>query len=169
MTKEELKAEVLNIIDSFEEEDLKESAGLLYNFEEELLNEFLALKGEVKKNTKLLVKSEFDIDKFIKFNENFLNAIDSLNSFQIEDSGFNELKVGLNSTLELWKNIVNEIELKELAIIGENFNSQVQEAIEVVNEDNFKDREIIEVIKQGYTYKDNIINYAQVKINKKDN
>ena len=49
MTKDELKKEVLNIIDSFDEYDLKESEGLLYNPDEEILSEFIALKGEVKR------------------------------------------------------------------------------------------------------------------------
>ena len=162
MTKDELKKEVLNIIDSFDEYDLKESEGLLYNPDEEILSEFIALKGEVKKSNKLFLKTELNSDKFIKFNENLLNAMDSLNNLELTS----ELKVGLNSTLELWQNILNEIELKELAKIGESFNSEIHEAIEVISEDKFKDREVIEVIKQGYSYKENILTYAQVKINK---
>ncbi len=166
MTKDELKEKVLNIIDSFDEYDLKENEGLLYNPDEEILSEFIALKGEVKKSNKLFLKTELNTDKFIKFNENLLNAMDSLINLKIEDDVFNEFKIGLNSTLELWQNILDEIELRELAKVGDIFNSEIHEAMEVVSEDRFRDREIVEIIKQGYSYKDNILSYAQVKINK---
>ena len=67
---------------------------------------------------------------------------------------------------ELDADILKEIDLSPTAKVGSLFDVNTHEIIDVVNDLTKGDEIIIEVIEQGFIYKDNLINYAKVKVNK---
>jgi len=63
--------------------------------------------------------------------------------------------------------VIRGFGIKEIDVLGKEFNPQLAEAIDMVKGE--KDNLVTEVLRKGYLYEDRILRVAQVKVSKKAN
>ena len=66
----------------------------------------------------------------------------------------------------LYEDILKSIDLEVCAKIGDKFDSNIHEAVEVIEDKNIADSTIVEVLEEGFLYQNELLNYAKVKVNR---
>jgi molecular chaperone GrpE len=183
VTKDEFKEFICNKIDLMDNQDIVELSNFLQNSnsEEKIVDELVSIKGEFKKLTKIVQsldkKDEQDIQdiapyitmyKFLENSREILQAMPKLSFFNIlrVSESYGSFKSGFVSIDILFEQITNNIALSSSASVGERFNPDYHEVVERVEDRTLEDETIVEVIQQGFIYKEELINYAKVKVNK---
>ncbi len=188
MTKEEFKEYICKQIDLMDEEQIREFSLFLKEptDKQNIAEELIVIKGEFKKLTKLVQSMTQKIDEvkviqlqnefklFIEFDSFLKNSKDAIDSLP-EASLFNIKKVnrsikslqdGFSSIEEQYHEILNRVGLKRVAKVGDSFDANLHEAVEVIEDKNREDGVLVEVLEDGFLYQDKIINYAKVKVNR---
>jgi molecular chaperone GrpE len=188
MTKEQFKEYICNQIDLMDDSQLREFSEFVKgNSEDEgIAEELIIIKGEFKKLTKLVQsmgekidntkveREQSELTPFIAFDTFLKNSKDAIDSLP-QASFFGKEKVnrsigslqkGFSSIGTEYEKILNQIGLKRGAKIGDRFDSNLHEAVEVIEDRKIEDGTIIEVLEEGFLYQDTIINYAKVKVNR---
>jgi len=188
MTKEELKEYICQQIDLMNEVESAELSEFLQgkSSDESVVEELIIIKGEFKKLTKLVqlvqnglenVKTEHtkeELKSFLTFYTFLKNSQDALISmpknslFGISkfNRAFGSFENGFKSINILYDDIMQSIQLQLSAKIGDKFDSNFHEAIELIEDRELEDGIIIEVLEDGFIYKDELLNYAKVKVNR---
>jgi len=189
MTKEQFKEYVCKQIDLMDNSQLQEFSEFINSNstnQEHVAEELIVIKGEFKKLTKLVssMEKKFDEGKkqqqidelkiFIEFDSFLKNSKDAIESLP-KASLFNKAKVnrsinslqdGFISISESYEEILKQIGIERVAKIGDTFDSNLHEAIEVIESKTTQDSTIVEVLEEGFIYNNKIINYAKVKVNR---
>ena len=63
------------------------------------------------------------------------------------------------------KNILDEMEIKEIECIGKPFDSMNMEAVLTDHDETKEENIVLDCLQKGYTYKDKVIRPAMVKVN----
>ena len=186
MTREAFKEHICSQIDMMDDSELEEFASFIQDDSEDknVAEELIGIKGEFKKLTKLVQSMEDKIERverthkeeeireFISF-DNFLknskDAIDSLPKASIfsiskTNKSIEALQSGFTTTQ--YDNILNTLGVKRCANIGDRFDANLHEVVEIVDDRDIEDETIVEVLEDGFIYSDKIINYAKVKVNR---
>lgn len=128
--------------------------------------EFVNFKNrtEVEKEKLLKYEGESFIKELLIIIDNFESAI------KLDDNDLtDELSKFLNGFKMIYANLVNllnNIGVKEIEVIGKEFDPNVAEAI-ITEEDKNKPKGVVlEVFTKGYMYKDKVLRPAMVKVNK---
>lgn len=87
----------------------------------------------------------------------FLDHLEKAEIF-IKDSGLKMIREQFLQLLKSWG-------VEKINVLNQQFDPHLSEAVDVVM--GQKDNEIVEVVRDGYKYKDNILRVAQVKVSKK--
>jgi molecular chaperone GrpE len=188
MTKEELKDYICKQIDLMDNTEIAQLSQFFKgkSEEESVAEELIVIKGEFKKLTKLvqqmqtgletvkLKRNEDELKPFITFYSFLKNSKDALHSipqnsmFGVSkfNRAFGAFENGFKSIDILYEDILKSINLKVSAKIGDKFNPNIHEAVEVVEDKNITDSTIVEVLEEGFLYKKQLLNYAKVKVNR---
>jgi molecular chaperone GrpE len=188
MTREQFKEYICQQIDLMDGSEFQEFSSFLQGNprEENIAEELIVIKGEFKKLTKLVQSMGQKIDEtkaisdreeltpFIEFDAFLKNSKDAIDSLP-QASFFGKKKVnrsirslqnGFGSIESQYRKILEQIGLKKGAKIGERFDSNLHEAVEVIENKKIEDGTIIEILEDGFLYQDKVINYAKVKVNR---
>jgi len=188
MTKEKFKEYICNQIDLMDKSEIQEFSSFLTDksSEEEIAEELIVIKGEFKKLTKLVLSMGQKIDErkisrekeelkpFIEFDSFLKNSKDAIDSLP-QASFFGKKKInksihslqnGFATVEHQYEHILNKIGLQRGAKVGDKFDSNIHEAVEVIENKTIEDGTIMEVLEEGFLYQDKIINYAKVKVNR---
>ena len=187
MTRDELKEYICKQIDLMDSIEVNQLSQFLQGKgeKESVAEELIVIKGEFKKLTKLVqqmqtglesVKKEQnvgDIKAFINFYSFLKNSKDALHSlpknsmFGVSkfNRAFGAFESGFKTVDILYEDILKSINLKVSAKIGDRFNPDIHEAVEVIEDKNIENSTIIEVLEEGFLYQDKLLNYAKVKVN----
>lgn len=111
----------------------------------------------------LVKRTEKEKENFVKFAnqrllEKLLGVLDDLELCQKHFSD-----QGLNLGIEKFKKILESEGVKEIEVLGKDFNPQLMEAVEEVPGPKNK---VIEVIARGYLLNETILRPAKVKVGK---
>ena len=188
MTKDELKTYLCNQIDLMDNTEVNELSAFLHgkSEEESIAEELIVIKGEFKKLTKLvqqmqtqletvkLERSEDELKPFITFYLFLQNSKDAINSmpknsmFGVSkfNQAFGAFQGGFKSIDMLYEDILKNLDLKVSAKEGDNFDPDIHEAVEVLEDKDIEDSIVVEVLEEGFLYKDRLLNYAKVKVNR---
>lgn len=113
-----------------------------------------------------------------KFARNMLNVVDSLergvessnkigsSDNQANDSVINSLKDGMELTLKLLLNNLEEFGVKMVDPVGEMFNPVLHEALSINKEGDAPENSIINVIQKGFMIHDRVLRPARVIVAK---
>ena len=183
MTREALKKDICDIIDNLDDDEIQNlSRDGLVSLKKELsvAEELIKINGEFKKLTKIVQKLEktndtevknvkpyINLYKFITNSIDLINEMPHANYINIFkfNTQFGSFKTAYKTIQELYKDILQEIDLKPVASVGEEYNPQTQKVVTVVSpKDDTSENEIVEVIEQGFTFKRELIQYAQVSV-----
>ena len=187
MTRGELKEYICKQIDLMDSNEVSELSQFLQGKgkEESVAEELIVIKGEFKKLTKLVqqmqtglesVKKEQNIESvkaFINFYSFLKNSKDALHSlpqnsmFGVSkfNRAFGAFESGFKTVDILYEDILKSINLKVSAKVGDRFNPDIHEAVEVIEDKNIENSTIVEVLEEGFLYQDKLLNYAKVKVN----
>ena len=187
MTRDELKEYICKQIDLMDSNEVSELSQFLQGKgeKESVAEELIVIKGEFKKLTKLVqqmqtglesVKKEQNVENlkaFINFYSFLKNSKDALHSlpknsmFSVSkfNRAFGAFESGFKTVDILYEDILKSINLKVSAKIGDRFNPDIHEAVEVIKDKNIENSTIVEVLEEGFLYQDKLLNYAKVKVN----
>ena len=98
------------------------------------------------------------IEKLLPVLDNFERAMDASNSKDPFVVGMQMIFKQLTGTLK------DEIGICEIPALNEEFNPEVHFAVSHVDDKQFKDNEVIEVLEKGYKYKDKVIRPSMVRV-----
>ena len=187
MTRDELKEYICKQIDLMDSTEVSELSAFLQGKDEKesVAEELIVIKGEFKKLTKLVqqmqtgvenIKKEQNIENlkaFITFYSFLKNSKDALHSlpknsmFGISkfNKAFSSFEIGFKTVDILYEEILKSINLEISAKVGDRFNPNIHEAVEVIEDKNIEDSTIVEVLEEGFLYQNKLLNYAKVKVN----
>ena len=74
------------------------------------------------------------------------------------------LSKGLELTLKSFKETLEKMGVKEIEAMGKTFDPNLHNAVFHVDDDNYGESEIVEVLMKGYTKGDKVIRYSMVKV-----
>ncbi len=188
MTKEELKEYICNQIDLMSNEEIVELSQFFQGVDkdESIAEELIIIQGEFKKLTKLvhqmhtqletvkLERSEDELRPFISFYSFLKNSKDALRSmpqnsmFGVSrfNRSFGAFENGFKSIDMLYDDILKSIELELAAKVGDEFDPDIHEAVEVIEDKDIEDGTVVEILEEGFLYKNKLLNYAKVKVNR---
>ena len=187
MTRDELKEYICKQIDLMDSTEVSELSAFLQGKDEKesVAEELIVIKGEFKKLTKLVqqmqtgvenIKKEQNIENlkaFITFYSFLKNSKDALHSlpknsmFNVSkfNKAFSSFEIGFKTVDILYEEILKSINLEISAKVGDRFNPNIHEAVEVIEDKNIEDSTIVEVLEEGFLYQNKLLNYAKVKVN----
>jgi molecular chaperone GrpE len=124
-------------------------------------------------------KAEFDNfrkraikEKEASYDEGFTNAMK--NMLPVLDNleravGFSEdksgsLAEGVEMVLKMFKDTLSKAGIEEIEADGQKFDPDYHNAVMHIEDENFEDNAIVEVLQKGYKYKDKVLRYSMVKV-----
>jgi len=100
------------------------------------------------------------VEKLLPVIDNFERAIESINENEKETS----LYKGIEMTYKQFIDVLDNIGVKEIDAKGEKFNPNVHNAVMHIEDENFEENSVAEVLQKGYQYKDKVIRHSMVKV-----
>ena len=74
------------------------------------------------------------------------------------------LSKGLELTLKSFRETLEKMGVKEIEAVGKTFDPNLHNAVFHIDDDNYGENEIVEVLMKGYTKGDKVIRYSMVKV-----
>ena len=74
------------------------------------------------------------------------------------------LSKGLELTLKSFRETLEKMGVKEIEAMGKTFDPNLHNAVFHIDDDNYGESEIVEVLMKGYTKGDKVIRYSMVKV-----
>ena len=71
---------------------------------------------------------------------------------------------GMNLILKSFNENFNKMDVKEIEALGKTFDPNLHYAVMHVEDENFGENEVVEVLQKGYMCGDKVIRYAMVKV-----
>ena len=102
------------------------------------------------------------LEKLVAFTDIFDKACNA----KYDDPMMQNFLLGFKMISDNIQNILGEEGVKKIAI-GKMFDPKFMQAMEVDYDPEKEENEILQVLKEGYMYKDRVLVYALVKVNKK--
>ncbi len=188
MTRDELKEYICKQIDLMDSTEVSELSAFLQGKgeKESVVEELIVIRGEFKKLTKLVqqmqtgvesIKKEQNIESlkafitfysFLKNSKEALHSLPKNSMFGVSkfNRAFGAFESGFKTVDMLYEDILKSINLKASAKVGDKFDPNIHEAVEVIEDKNIENSTIVEVLEEGFLYQDKLLNYAKVKVNK---
>ena len=146
----------------------------LKNQYQELEDKFLRLRAEFenyrrRKSHEILKLMEYEGEEIFR---SFLPIIDDLERMvsALADNTSNTDKAtreGIAFIIAKFHKVLTERGVKAFNSIGEVLDSELHDAMLVMNDQNKPDHEILQEPEKGYMYKDKVLRHAKVVVNKK--
>lgn len=146
-------------------EELKEQLESKENELKEQKDRYLRLLADFDNYKKNQAKRESDLLKY-KYESLFkelLPVLDTLEYMEIDKENRNS---GFEVLISQMKSVFTNHDVEKINPKFDKFDESESEAVALDNNPKVEDNIITEVWKTGYRYKDKIIRYAQVKVNK---
>jgi len=149
---------------------LKEKEGLLQLEKDK----YLRLMAEFENYKKRTDKEKLQIGSFAS-EKVLLELLPSLDSFDRALSSFNkdhsseDVFSGVQLIYKQIQDTLTKLGVEKLKCIGNLFDPEFHEAFLQQENDDVDENVVLDVIKNGYTYKNKVIRHAQVIISKKSN
>lgn len=89
--------------------------------------------------------------------DNFEKAL----SNECQDETF---KQGIEMIYNQIKEIITKYGAEEIKDVGETFNPDYHEAVMHIDDNNYKEKEIVEVLRKGYKLKGKVVRHSMVKV-----
>lgn len=188
MTKDELKVYLSKQIDMMDDTELVELSDFLQNKSEgeRVAEELIVIKGEFKKLTKLVTQMQAHLEmqgsnkiesqlkpliQFYTFLQNSKEALltmpeNTLFGLSKFNKAFGAFENGFLTIDMLYKDILESVELELSTKVGDVFDADFHEVVDVVKDKDREDGTIVEVLEEGFLYKKALLNYAKVKVNR---
>lgn len=149
--------------------------------QDKALKELEEVKAELEKKNDLLLRTAAEFDNFKKRNErerltvaeyakanvikNILPILDNIDrASQLEDKTSAEYIKGIELIVKQFEALTEKLGITELAEKGQKFDPSIHEAVMHIEDENFGENEIAEVLQKGFKIGDTVIRPAMVKV-----
>lgn len=135
----------------------------------ELTESYRRLAAEFDNFRKRTVKEKDDIYKNATANlvEAFLPVFDNMELAKASaDSNAEKaaLKKGIEMIYRQFREVLDKLDVEEIECLGEDFDPELHHAIQHVEDEQYGENEVAEVLMKGYQYKDKVIRHSMVKV-----
>jgi molecular chaperone GrpE len=96
--------------------------------------------------------------------DNLKRAVAAAEKSEERESGFNALLEGVRATASLFESKMQSLGLTAVASVGEEFNPEFHEAVEIVAVPADQDNFVIEEFQTGYKFGDRLLRPARVRV-----
>jgi molecular chaperone GrpE len=117
-------------------------------------------EGEISSYIKYA--SEHLIKSLLPVYDDFSRSLDSVEKGETKD--FETLKKGVEFIFNKLENVLKQEGLKEMDVIGKEFDVNLCDALLQVPKDDVKPNTVIDVVEKGYFLKDKVIKHAKVLV-----
>jgi len=93
----------------------------------------------------------------------FLPVFDNLERADMMSDGFEELKKGIELTIKQFKDAFNKLNVEEIDT-NIKFDPNIHDAVMHCQDDNYGEKEIVEVFTKGYKRGNKILRHSMVKV-----
>lgn len=124
-------------------------------------------KAEFENYRKRSIKEKGSIydDGFVDGIKVILPVIDNLERAITFDTSENDsLLEGVEMVLKMFYDTLTKNEVEEIPAEGENFDPHFHNAVMHIEDADYEENVIVEVLQRGYKYKEKIIRYSMVKV-----
>lgn len=129
----------------------------------DMLKRTMADFDNFRKRTNKEKESIYD-DGIMDAVKNLLPVFDNLERALEYNNEDQSLIDGIKMVVKLFKDIMTKMNIEEINALGEKFNPELHNAVMHVEDENYGENEVIEVLQKGYKYKDKILRYSMVKV-----
>ena len=159
-----------------EEETSKEAVST----EEALLKQIELLQEEIKEKDGRLLRSRAEFDNYRRRTQkekeelyqmatadcvlSFLEVLDNLERAAEADGDAAELKKGVDMILKQFREQLAKIDVKEIGALGAEFDPELHNAVNRVEDENYGENVVCQVFQKGYTIKDKALRCAMVVV-----
>lgn len=177
---EETKEEVTEEVQETDEKPVKEKKKI-----KELKEQIASLELELAnvKNEMLLDRAELENfkrrtnDERIKDRKyanqsllsdmiNVIDIFDKAVSSNTEDELLKKYLLGFKMINMQLQQVMNDYGVQKIKDLGEKFNPNIHQAVETVEVEGVEEGQVVEVVMQGYMYKDRVLRPSMVKVSK---
>ncbi|WP_392486882.1 nucleotide exchange factor GrpE [Haloimpatiens sp. FM7315] len=153
---EELKEESLK---------LKEENNKLNNKLEALKERFERTVAEYENYRKRTAKEKEGIydDACEDVLKNMFPVLDNLERAISVNGTYEDLKKGIDMTIKQFQKSFEKLGIEEICV-EDGFDPNFHNAVMHVEDDNYKEKEIVEVFQKGYKKEDKVLRYSMVKV-----
>lgn len=92
-----------------------------------------------------------------------LPVLDNLERAIKADGSFEDLKQGIDMTIKQFESSFKDLGVEEIST-EEGFDPNFHNAVMHVEDDNYKEKEVVEVFQKGYKRENKVIRYSMVKV-----
>ncbi|QCX34757.1 nucleotide exchange factor GrpE [Caloramator sp. E03] len=129
----------------------------------DMLRRNMADFDNYRKRTNKEKESMYD-DGIIDAVKNLLPVLDNLERALEYNNESESLIEGIKMIVKLFKDTIAKMNIQEINALGEKFNPEYHNAVMHVEDENYGENEVVEVLQKGYKYKDKILRYSMVKV-----
>ena len=142
--------------------------------------ELESLKAELEKKNDQLMRTAAEFDNFKKRTERekasvaefakaglikqLLPILDNIDRASTADSGSDDYIKGIEMIVKQFQAVVGNLNIQEIAKAGYKFDPTLHEAVMHIEDENFDENVIVEVLQKGYKIGDTVIRAAMVKV-----
>jgi len=96
--------------------------------------------------------------------ENMLPILDNFDTALMHESADEKFKTGMEMIYSQIKDVISKYGVEEIQSLNCTFDPMLHEAVMHEDNEEFGEKEIIEVFRKGYKIKDKVIRHAMVKV-----
>lgn len=149
-----------------EEENQKLTDQIAYLKDQLLRNQAELENFKRRTNEERIRERKYAMQDFFSEIINVIDTFDKVVSAKTDDEKLKKYLVGFVMINNNIKQILEGYGVKKIECLNAEFNPAFHQAIEVVEMENSKPNMVIEVIADGYLYKDRVLRPAMVKVSK---
>lgn len=148
--------------------------------EEALLKQIELLQEDIKEKDDKLLRSRAEFDNYRRRTQkekeelyqmatadcvlSFLEVLDNLERAAEADGDAAELKKGVDMILKQFREQLAKIDVKEIEALGAEFDPELHNAVNRVEDENYGENVVCQVFQKGYTIKDKALRCAMVVV-----
>lgn len=178
-TEEELEALDNNMDENIDPNNSEEASS--NGLENELLDKLQKKEKECEEYLDMLRRTTADFDNFrkrtLKEKENLYDdgcseaikqILPILDNFERAVAYNNKENMsiieGIEMILKMFKDVLQKMGVEEIPSLGEKFDPNFHNAVMHVEDENFEENIIVDVMLKGYKFKDKILRFSMVKV-----
>lgn len=149
-----------------EEENQKLNDQIIYLKDQLLRNQAELENFKRRTNEERIRERKYAMQDFFSEIINVIDTFDKVVSAKTDDEKLKKYLVGFVMINNNMKQILESYGVKKIECLNKEFNPAFHQAIEVVEVEDSKPNMVVEVIAEGYLYKDRVLRPAMVKVSK---
>lgn len=160
VNQEEIKNEEETLSETSEEkEEVKE-------VEDDFKDKYLRVLAEFDNFKKRTQKEKGDLYDFTlcEVVSKILPVYDTLKLALTHETQDEALKTGLDLTLKQFEKVFSDMNVSEIEALGKTFDPNLHNAVMHIDDENYGEKEIVEVFQVGYKMNEKVIRYSMVKV-----